>query len=103
MERFSQPVSLRTLLAVALGVLVLSTAAGTAFGALVLERGERGPAGPAGPQGERGPTGGPRGPQGARGPRGRIGPQGESGAVDEQSVLDAIDNDPSSVASSIQS
>jgi hypothetical protein len=103
MDRLSQPVSLRTLLAAALGVLVLSTAAGTALGAFVLEEGDRGPVGPPGPQGERGPAGGPRGPQGARGPRGPAGPPGPAGGVDEQSVLDAIDSDPSSVTSSIQS
>src|SRR4051794_38150492 len=103
MDRLAQPVSLRTLLAVTLGAVVIATGAGMAVSAFLLEEGNSGPVGPAGPRGEPGPTGGPAGPKGARGRRGLAGPAGPQGAVDEQSVLDAIENAPSTVAGSIQS
>jgi hypothetical protein len=44
---------MRTLLAVVLGVFVLSAGGATALSALVVERGHQGPAGPRGPQGLR--------------------------------------------------
>jgi hypothetical protein len=86
-------------------VFALSTAAGAAIAAYILEEGDQGPAGPVGPRGERGPEGGPPGPQGERGPRGPRGPRGFAGAdatVDEDSVFDAIESDPFRAASAIQ-
>lgn len=79
-------VTLRVLLAVAAGVLVLSVAATAILSSVVLEKGPQGPQGPKGApgeQGEPGPSGrageiGPRGPAGPRGRTGTAGPPGES-------------------------
>jgi hypothetical protein len=94
-------VSLKLLIAVALGSAVLAAGAGTALSAFVIDRGERGLAGPAGAQGPQGPSA-PGGLQGARGPRGRQGPPGPPGRVNEDDVLSAIDDNASDVADSIQ-
>lgn len=79
-------VTLRVLLAVAAGVLVLSVGATVLLASVVLEKGPRGPQGSTGAGGDRGEPGpsgrpgriGPRGPAGPRGRTGTAGPPGES-------------------------
>ena len=70
MERLNTPVTLRTLILVSLGVLVVALGGGVAISAAVLQQGPVGPAGETGPEGPPGQQGdaaekiGPRGPEG---------------------------------------
>jgi hypothetical protein len=79
---------------------VLSAGIGAGVSAIVLERGATGPPGPegAGIQG----VAGPEGSIGPKGRRGFPGPRGAAGAVDEGSVYEAIEADPSRVAQAIR-
>jgi hypothetical protein len=98
-RKLDQLVTLRLLLAiVGIGVL-LAAGASAGLTTLLVEHGPAGHAGVAGPQGQRGGTGpaGPMGPEGARGARGVRGPQGPAETVDEQSVVNAMDNNSSDV------
>jgi hypothetical protein len=100
MERLGQPVSLRTLIVVAVAIAVISILGGAAVSAAVLQRGAVGPPGPAGSTGPAGPEG-PAGTR--RGPRGPLGPEGPAGQAGEEAVFTAIEGDPGRVADAIQS
>jgi hypothetical protein len=80
MPRLSNPVTLRTLLGVAVLVFVLATLAGAGIASMLIERG---------PRGRPGPTG-------AEGPRGR------PGRADAKSVLEAIQRQPRRVAAAVE-
>jgi Collagen triple helix repeat (20 copies) len=81
-------VTLRVLVAVAAGVLVLSVGLTALLSSAIVEEGPPGAQGPQGEQGERGPSGPPGqtgepGSRGRRGPRGAIGPPGPPGEAPE--------------------
>jgi hypothetical protein len=86
-ERLSETVTVRTMLAALIVVFVLATAAGAAVSALVIQRG----------------SAGPTGADGTPGPRGLRGPPGPRGEVDDEAVLNAIEGDPDRVAQAVQS
>lgn len=106
MERLNTPVTLRTLIAVAAGVLVIALGGSAAISAAVVQRGPEGPAGatgPAGPVGPQGDAASKVGPRGPRGRRGEAGPEGAAGSADEEAVMEAIESDPRRVAQAVQS
>ena len=80
MPPLSNPVTLKTLIGVALLVFVLSTGAGAGISTLLIERG----------------------PRGQPGPRGAEGPRGRPGRADAASVLEAIRRQPARVAGAVQ-
>lgn len=111
MRSHGKPLPLGTLAVVAAISVLLGAAGGFAVSYVVITpkagpAGERGFEGPRGPAGLRGPAGGPPGPTGPAGPQGNRGPRGLPGAPGHAStddVVRAIEEDPSTVATDIQS
>lgn len=105
MNRLSEPVTLRTLLAIAAVVGLLCGGVGAAVATAVIAKGPAGAPGARGPQGiagRAGPTGlasTEAGPRGEQGPTGDAGPVGE---VDEEAIWGAIESDPARVAQAVQ-
>jgi hypothetical protein len=86
MQRFSQPASLGTVIALVLVAALLSTGASAALTAFVIKGPGQGEPGPPGPRGERGPAG----------------PQGRPGSADSRSVFGALEGHPARTARLVQ-
>jgi hypothetical protein len=91
------------MLLIALAVAVVATGAvSVVVSALVIDRGPLGPTGAVGPAGPPGPPGREGPASHRRGPRGPQGPEGRQGSVDDESVMEAIESDPSRVADAVK-
>jgi hypothetical protein len=91
----ARSVTLRTLIIAVVLSAITGAATGLVANSFTVKRGPVGAEGPHGPAGEPGAVG-------SRGPRGFHGRSGAAAQVDDESVLEAVESDPSRVAFAVQ-